>query len=77
MKSFVTVATGSLILALLCPADAKLDPFARQEEQQREARREDLRDLREKEERTQEMLQQRELEHPEIMYDDREEDVDE
>ena len=77
MKSFATVATVSLFLALVSPAAAKLDPFARQEEQQKEARRSDLRDLHEKEERTEQIKQERELDHPEIMYDEREEDVDE
>src|SRR5437879_4238275 len=66
--------------ALVTPARAgsvsQKDPFIKQEQQQRESRHADMREREENEERKQEMQEQRELEHPEMMYDDRDEDLD-
>jgi hypothetical protein len=53
------------------------DPFEKELEQQRAARQAEIRDWKEREERAQQVQRQRELDHPEIMYDEREDDLDE
>ena len=56
----------------------KKDAFAIEEQQAKDARRADAHEYHEKAEKVQELQQQHELEHPEMMFDEQQEDdVDE
>ena len=79
MRRLLAAATIGLLLAPVAAhaGTVKKDSFAVEVEQQKDARRADLHELQEKEERVQEMQEQRELEHPEIMFDEHEEELEE
>lgn len=79
MRRLLAAATVGLLLApvVVFAGTVSKNPFDVEVEQQKNARRADLHEIQERAERVQEMQQQRELEHPEIMYDEREDDVEE
>jgi hypothetical protein len=79
MRRLLAAATVALLLApvSVIAGTATKDAFAVELEQQKDARRADLHELQEKQERVQELQEQRELEHPEIIFDEHEDDVEE
>jgi len=80
MRYLVASATAAAIFLLatgVAGAAPNRDPFADETPQQREARKADLRDLQEREERSQELKEQHEIDHPEVLYDERDDDLEE
>lgn len=80
MRYLLSLATVCLLVTPLYagspPSNAK-DPFGSEGREQRQARKAELRDRQEREERAHAVQEQREVEHPEMNYEERDEDVDE
>ncbi len=80
MRFLFSLATVSLFVTSVyagpVPSNQK-DPFAGESLQQRQARKAELRDLEERKERASELQEQREIEHPEMNYDEHEDDLEE
>ena len=80
MRYLLALATVCLVVTPLyagspSPADSK-DPFGTEGAEQRQARKAEIRDLQEREERAHDRQQQHEIDHPDINYDDADEDLD-
>jgi hypothetical protein len=78
MKYLTTTATAAAILLvpLLAFAGNK-DAFRFEAQQQHDARKADLKEIQERQERTEELQKQHEADHPEVRTDEVEDDVDE
>ena len=80
MRYLLSLATACLLVTPLyagsSPSNSK-DPFGSEGLEQRQARKAEIRDLQEREERAHAVQEQREVEHPEMNYEEHDEDVDE
>ncbi|HEY2385680.1 MAG TPA: hypothetical protein VGK30_01860 [Candidatus Binatia bacterium] len=80
MRLLLSLATVCLLVTPLyagSPPSASKNPFGSEAAEQRQARKAEVRDLQEREERAHQVQEQREIEHPEMNYEEREEESDE
>jgi hypothetical protein len=77
MKYFTTSAAAAILLVPILAFAGNKDAFRFEAQQQHDARKADLNEIQEKQERTEELQKQREFDHPEVLTDEVEEDVDE
>jgi hypothetical protein len=80
MRILLTVATVCLLATPLyagSSSSASKNPFGSDSAEQRQARKAEIRDLQEREDRAHQVQEQREVEHPEMNYEEREEESDE
>jgi len=80
MRLLLTAATVCLLATPLYAgsnSSASKNPFGSEGTEQRQARKAEIRDLQEREERAHQVQQQREIEHPEMNYEERQEEPEE